>query len=106
VPEPAESAQSTMTGRSFRARRADLAWRQAGDEVVVLDLATSSYHALNASGAMLWKRLDDWTTAEELTAVLVRGFGLPLASAARDVASFLDGCAHAGLVETRAGCGG
>ena len=102
VPEPAEPAEHTDNGRAVRAKPAGLAWRQAGEEAVILDLAAARYHALNASGAMLWEQLDRWTTADQLTAVLVRSFGLAPADAARDVASFLTGCAEAGLLEVRA----
>ena len=87
--------------RPVRARPAGLAWRQAGHEVVVLDLAAFSYHALNASGALLWERLAGWTTAGELTGTLVGSFGLAPTAAAADVGRFLDECAGAGLLETR-----
>ena len=90
-----------MSEQSVRVRRDDLAWRRAGDEVVVLDLAASSYHALNASAALLWERLADWTTAEELNRVLVSCFGLTSEAADRDVTHFLDRCASAGLLEIR-----
>lgn len=102
VPEPAEQAEHTDNGRAVRVRPDGLAWRQAGDEAVVLDLAAARYHALNASGALLWQRLDSWATADQLTAVLVSAFGLAPADAARDVAGFLTGCAGAGLLEVRA----
>ena len=88
VPEPAEQAEHigngrTVNGRAVRVRPDGLAWRQAGDEAVVLDLAAARYHALNASGALLWQRLDSWATADQLTAVLVSAFGLAPADAAR-----------------------
>ena len=101
MPEPAEP-RSTGNVRAVRVRPTGLAWRQAGDEAVVLDLVAARYHALNASGALLWERLDSWATADQLTAVLVSAFGLAPADAARDVASFLTGCADAGLLEVRA----
>ena len=87
---------------SVRVRPTDLAWRQAGEEAVVLDVAAARYHGLNASGALLWERLADWTTGGELAAVLAGSFGLTPADAARDVARFLTGCADAGLLEVRA----
>jgi Coenzyme PQQ synthesis protein D (PqqD) len=90
-----------MSEQSVRVRREDLAWRRAGDEVVVLDLAASSYHALNASAALLWEWLADWTTAHELTRALISCFGLTSEAAHRDVTHFLDGCASAGLLEIR-----
>ena len=76
MPEAAEQAEHAGNGRAVRARQAGLACRQAGDEAVVLDLAAVGYHALNASGALLWQRLDSWAIADQLTAVLVSAFGL------------------------------
>jgi len=102
VPESAESQGSAMPGRSVRVRPSDLAWRQAGDETVVLDLAASVFHGLNASGALLWEQLADWTTAGEMAGMLVSSYGLPPALAAEDVARFLEECIGAGLVEIRA----
>ena len=100
MPEPA--AQHTDNGRAVRARPTGQAWRQAGEEAVVLDLAAARYHALNASGTLLWERLDRWATADQLTVLLVSAFGIAPADAARDVASFLTGCSDAGLLEVRA----
>ena len=102
VPEPAESRHPAMSGRPVRVRLSDLAWRQTGDEVVVLDLAASVFHALNASGALLWERLADWTTARELAELLVSSYGLSAAVAAEDVARFLEECIGAGLVDIQA----
>ena len=99
MPVPPKLGEPATGGRSVRARPSGLAWRQAGDEVVVLDLVAGSYHALNASGALLWERLAGWTTAGELAAVLVSCYGLTPAAAARDVVRFLDACGGAGLLE-------
>jgi len=90
-----------MGDRSVRVRPDDLAWRQTGDEIVVLDLAASVFHALNASGALMWERLADWTTAGELAGELVSRYRLSAAAAARDVARFLKACADAGLLDIR-----
>ena len=102
MPEPAEPTQYTKDDQAFRARPEGLAWRQADDEAVVLDLAAARYHALNASGTLLWERLAGWATADQLTTVLVSAFGIAPADAAQDVTSFLTGCADAGLIEVRA----
>jgi hypothetical protein len=82
-----------------RVRRGDLASRQADDEVVVLDLKTSTYRALNATGALLWERLADWASIDDLAAMLVDAFGLEATEARRDVLRFVDDCEEAGLVE-------
>ena len=97
VPEPAEQAEHIGNGRAVRVRPDGLAWRQAGDEAVVLDLAAARYHALNASGALLWQRLDSWATADQLTAVLVSAFGLAPADAARGGCRCGAGLAPAGF---------
>ncbi len=99
MPVPPKLAAPAMSGRSVRARPSGLAWRQAGDEVVVLDLVAGSYHALNAAGALLWERLAGWTTAGQLAGVLVSRYALTPAAAALDVVSFLAACADAGLLE-------
>ena len=102
MPEPAESRHPAMSGRPVRVRLGDLAWRQVGDEVVVLDLTASVFHALNASGALLWERLADWTTAGEMAEMLVSSYGLSATLAAEDVARFLEECIGAGLVDIQA----
>ena len=103
MPESAEPVPVVMQSHSVRLRTSGLAWRQAGDEVVVLDQAAASYHALNASGALLWARLTEWTTAAELARVLASSFRLTSGQADRDVTRFLTGCAEAGLLEIRTG---
>ncbi len=101
MPPSAETAGPALSGRSVRVRPSELAWRKTGDEVVVLDLAASVFHALNASGAFMWERLADWTTAGELAGELVRHYHLSAPVAARDVARFLQACADAGLLDIR-----
>jgi len=101
MPPSAEATGPAMSDRSVRVRSSDLVWRQTGDEIVVLDLAASVFHALNASGALMWERLADWTTAAELAGELVSRYRLSAAVAARDVALYLKACADAGLLDIR-----
>ena len=65
-------------------------WREIGDEVVILDVPTTTYMNLNKSARALWKRLDGGATPLELTAELVATYGIPEDQAASDVRSFLD----------------
>ncbi len=65
-------------------------WREIGDEVVILDVPTTTYLNLNKSARVLWKRLDGGATALELAAELVTTYGIPEAQAAGDVQTFLD----------------
>jgi hypothetical protein len=99
VPGSYDRPERALGDQAIRVRPRDLAWRRAGDEIVVLDLAASAYHALNVSAALLWERMAGGATASELTRVLVSSFGLTSAAATQDVSRFLDGCATAGLIE-------
>jgi hypothetical protein len=65
-------------------------WREIGDEVVILDVPTTTYLNLNKSARALWKRLDRGATPLDLTAELVAVYGIPEDRAAADVRAFLD----------------
>ncbi|MFC8849785.1 MULTISPECIES: PqqD family protein [unclassified Micromonospora] len=75
------------------------AWRQAGEEVVVLDTRESVYFGLDPAGALLWRRLVDGATADELTEALVASAEVDRGRAADDVARFLAELDGYGLVE-------
>lgn len=66
-----------------------VAWREVGDEVVVLVVSTSTYLALNGTAGVLWRRLDTGATPVELAAELVAVYGVDEAIAAADVEAFL-----------------
>jgi hypothetical protein len=83
----------------LRLRTKDKAWRRAGDEVVVLDVAQSTYHAANASATELWQALETGATPAELAAVLQRRYGLDDTTARRDIAVFLADLRAADLLD-------
>jgi hypothetical protein len=64
-------------------------WREIADEVVILDVPTTTYLNLNKSARLLWKRLDGGATPTELAAELVASYGIPRDEAANDVQDFL-----------------
>jgi hypothetical protein len=74
----------------LRLRSNDLAWRMVDDEIVAVDLRTSTYLNTNGSGAVLWRALADGATDEELVALLVEEFGIDADRARADVDRFLD----------------
>lgn len=80
-------------------RTQDLTWRELESELIVLDLRTSRYFAVNRSGMVLWRRLADGATMEDLTTDLVDAFDIPEEQAEADVASFLEFCRQRGLIE-------
>lgn len=67
-----------------------VSWAPTEDtSVVVLDLRTSKYLGLNSSASVLWQRLAEGATEEELREALVEHFGLERDRAARDLQAFL-----------------
>jgi hypothetical protein len=73
-------------------------YRETAGEVVVIDLATSSYLGVNESGACLWPLLADGCTHEELVDRLVAEFAIPHETATQDVGAFLAGLRERGFV--------
>lgn len=66
-----------------------MSWAETDDGIVVLNVATSRYLAVNESGRVLWRALVGTATRGELRAELVRAFGISHEQAEHDVASFL-----------------
>lgn len=83
----------------WRLRPGAVSWREADGEVIALDLTTSDYLGVNASGKVLWTRLADGATSGELATALVAEFGVDRARAEADVAAFLDDARTRGLLE-------
>ncbi|MFJ6197298.1 PqqD family protein [Micromonospora sp. NPDC092111] len=77
---------------------ARVAWRVAGDEVVVLDTSRSVYFGLDRPGALLWRRLVDGATHADLVAALLDDAPEGRDRAAADVAAFLDDLRRHGLL--------
>ena len=74
----------------MRLRSNGLSWVRLEDDIVILDLESSSYLKLNASGAVLWEALADGSDRESLIEALVGRYELPRPNAERDVEAFLD----------------
>lgn len=85
--------------RQARLRADDLTWQFVDDTVVVLDLRSSQYLELNASGAALFARLADGATADDLATDLVERYGISHGQAAADVQAFLGALRAQGLLE-------
>jgi Coenzyme PQQ synthesis protein D (PqqD) len=74
---------------TLRLRDTELEWREVEGEVVALDLRSSSYLAVNRSGARLWDALAGGTTRKQLVDLLVSEFAIPREQAASDTDAFL-----------------
>jgi hypothetical protein len=76
----------------------DVTWQELGDEVVVLDLATSRYLSLNATAAQLWRHIADGADTDSLVEGLVSDYGVPRDQADADVTTFVTQCRELGLL--------
>jgi hypothetical protein len=83
----------------LRLRSDAITWREIEDEVVLLDLKSSKYIALNGSGSILWKRLADGATRAELVRELVSVFGIDEGRATTDVDAFVSSCRKRELLD-------
>jgi len=86
----------------YRAGGPQVAWREAGEDIVVLDVPQSVYFGLNRTGALLWRRLvaDAGATVPELVDALAASDGVPREQASTEVSTFLRDLREAGLLRT------
>ena len=74
---------------SLRLRDDAVRWREIDQEIVAVDLGRSDYVSTNESGVLLWRRLAEGTTQEQLVDELVSAFGIDPERASEDVRRFL-----------------
>jgi hypothetical protein len=67
----------------------NVVWREVDDELVILELPTTTYLTLNGSAKQLWLRLADGATSQELALMLVDNYKISREQAASDTESFL-----------------
>ena len=77
--------------RKLRLRPDALVWREIDNELVAVDMASSTYLSANQSGALLWQMLVAGTTRDQLVGELIEQFGISSDRAAADVDAFLQG---------------
>lgn len=73
-------------------------WRAVGGEVIAIDPTTSSYLAVNDSGAALWPMVEAGATRAQLAGELVTRFRIDPERAQEDVDAFVDGLHRLGLL--------
>ena len=98
-PDPMDS-EPTREGPvdELRLREQDIVWRQVENEIVILDMKASVYASLNNAGRVLWLRLVDGGTVDDLAAELEREFGLEPEVARRDTEAFVASLRQQGLL--------
>lgn len=79
--------------------RSDIEWRSIEGEVIVLDLRSSTYLAVNQSGAELWPLMVDGASRRALMARLMEKFDLNEQGATDDTDAFLSMLGAHGLLD-------
>src|ERR1700722_18767383 len=77
----------------------DVVWREAGDELVVLELSTTTYLTLNGTAKQLWLGLVHGSTVEELVSTLIEKYGISSEQAQSDTESFVAELADRELIQ-------
>lgn len=80
-------------------RTDDLAWRQVGDEVMVLDTNKSEYLSVNKTGSVLWELLLTGCTRADLARALAEHFQIDDTGATTDAENFVSSLEDLGLLE-------
>ncbi len=94
-----QRTQLSRLSEDTRLRLADEnVWSGLGEEVVILDLASSSYLGLDDVGAAVWGALAEPCTVGELEARLAAVYEVDPAELSRDLRSFLTDLVDRGLV--------
>jgi hypothetical protein len=73
-------------------------WSQLGEEVVILDLGSSSYLGLDDVAARVWELMKQPRSVEEIELTLVKEYDVDPEQCSRDVRAFLTGLIERGLV--------
>ena len=79
-------------------RADDVVWRDVGDELVILELSTSTYLTLNGTAKHIWESLIDGTNIDALVEMLVERYRITAEQAKADAESFLSALAERDLL--------
>lgn len=75
-----------------------MASRALGDEIVALDLRSSTYLSTNLAGTLLWRELERGSTRSQLVQALLDEFDVTHERAVADVDAFVDELRRRGLL--------
>lgn len=74
-------------------------WREIDEEVIAVDVDSSTYLSTNGSGALLWLELAQGTTRDALVERLAQAYLIGSERAESDVDAFLAELSGQGLLE-------
>jgi hypothetical protein len=78
-----------------------IAWNNVGGELALFDSRDGAYHALNASGAAIWRAIADGLDPAGVVRVLAEQHDAPPSEIEQDVREFIDLARAKGLLEER-----
>lgn len=87
----------------MRLRGDRLSWREIDDEIVALDLETSTYFTANATASTVIRRLSTGAETSDLVVALVEEFDVDDATATSGVEAILRDLDQMGLLEREDG---
>ncbi|MBI4386901.1 MAG: PqqD family protein [Elusimicrobia bacterium] len=87
-------------GRTYR-HAGHVAWRRVDGEVVVLDLNTSAYFALDDAGALIWERLGAGDSLEDVQVAVCKEYAVEPEAAHRDLEALVRDMLKAKMIESR-----
>ena len=84
----------------YRLRSDELVWSKVGEDVVILELASSTYFTVRGSGTAIIERLVDGATKDVLVDDLTSRFEVDQETARADVERFLKDLADKNMLVT------
>ena len=91
-------AAGSITMQTVVTRRPEALAERVHDDTLILDPVGDRYVRLNASGGVLWRRLEQPCTAGELARALAESAGIDQSRAFADVSAFVTALAERELV--------
>jgi hypothetical protein len=79
-----------------------IAWNNVEGELALFDSRDGTYHALNGSGAAIWRAIAAGLDERGIVDVLAAQFDAPRAAIAENLAEFIAAARAKGLLETPA----
>ncbi len=87
-----------MAEEKIALRREQVEWRALGDEIVALDLESSTYLTVSDVGATIWPLLAGGTTRGEMLEAILARFDVDAETAGRDLDAFVAALRERGLL--------
>lgn len=84
----------------YRLRNDEVLWSKVGDDIVMLELASSTYFTVRGSGTAIIEKLADGTSEDSLVEHVIGCFEVDAAVAKADVVRFLKELSDKNLLTT------